>query len=117
VVGEKITLMKWGNTIIKSKDEKDGQIVMTGELILDDTDYKKTKKLTWITDDPNTNFEVTLVELDHLITKDKLEEEDKIEDFVDPKSKVAYPATADGPMRMLRKGDKICWSEGILYCR
>jgi len=37
-----------------------------------------TKKLTWITDCPKTTFEVTLVELDHLITKKKVEENESV---------------------------------------
>jgi len=66
-VGEKITLMKWGNATVTSKKEKDGKIHLEAKVDEADTDFKKTKKLHWVTKD-KTNFEVTLVELDHLIT-------------------------------------------------
>ena len=69
--------MKWGNAIVTSVEEVSGVWSVKAELKVEDTDYKKTKKLTWITEDPNSNFEVTLVELDHLITKKKVEENEQ----------------------------------------
>lgn len=72
-VGEKVTLMKWGNIIITKKDTgADGKIVLEGKLDLEDKDMKKTKKITWVTIDKNTNVEVNLVELGHLITAPKI---------------------------------------------
>ena len=65
----------------------------------DDKDFKKTKKLTWIAVDEKTNFEVTLVELDHLITKKKVEENEKVQDIVNPNSYISYTAIAEGNMR------------------
>lgn len=91
--------MKWGNVTISSKEEVDGQIVMHGTINLDDKDYKKTKKLTWIAVDKNTNLEVTLVELDHLITKKKVGEDEKVADIVNRNSYISYKATAEGALR------------------
>ena len=107
VVGEKITLMKWGNAIVTSIEEVSGVFTVKAELKVEDTDYKKTKKLTWITEDPNSNFEVTLVELDHLITKKKVEENEKVSDIVNYNSRIAYNAIAEGNMKDLKKGDII----------
>jgi hypothetical protein len=42
-------------------------LVLEGAVDLEDKDMKKTMKITWITVDPNTNVEVNLVELGHLI--------------------------------------------------
>jgi len=100
-VGEKVTLMKWGNAVITKKDVNDGDITLHADLNLDDKDFKKTKKLTWIAKDNNTNFEVTLVELDHLITKKKVEEDEKVQDIVNRDSYIAYTAIAEGNMRSL----------------
>lgn len=75
---------------------------MKAELKVEDTDYKKTKKLTWLTDDPNTNFDVTLVELDHLITKKKVEENEKVSDIVNYNSRISYDAIAEGNMKNLK---------------
>jgi len=106
-VGEKITLMKWGNAEVTSIQEKEGTIWVKATLKLDDKDFKGTKKLTWITKDDATNFEVTLVELDHLITKKKVEENESVKDIVNYNSYISYTAIAEGPMKMLKKGDFI----------
>jgi glutamyl-tRNA synthetase len=107
-VGEKITLMKWGNCTITKKDvAADGSITLTGEIDENDKDFKGTKKLTWIAVDESTNLEVTLVELDHLITKKKVEENEKVEDIVNRDSYIAYNAIAEGNMRNLKQGDVI----------
>lgn len=107
-VGEKVTLMKWGNAVISLKETKpDGTIELHADLTLEDKDFKKTKKLTWITIDEKTNFEVTLVELDHLITKKKVEENEKVQDIVNKNSYISYTAIAEGNMRNVQKGDMI----------
>lgn len=107
-VGEKITLMKWGNAVVTKKDtDAKGKIIMIADLKLNDKDFKGTKKLTWVAVDPQSNFDVTLVELGHLITKDKIEEEDKVEDLVNENSYIPYTAIAEGNMKNLKKGDII----------
>jgi len=99
-VGEKITLLKWGNVVITAKKEgKDGKLSLTGELKPEDKDFKKTKKLTWIVEDPKTNVEVEIWELGHIIAKRVVEENDKIEDILNPNSKVTYKALAEGNIR------------------
>ena len=98
--GDKITLMKWGNAMVTKKEEnKDGSISLWADLKTEDTDYKKTKKVTWIAIDNATNFEITLVELDHLITKKKVEENEKVQDIVNHNSYIAYSAIAEGCMK------------------
>lgn len=107
-IGEKVTLMKWGNCVITAKEtDAQGHVVLTGELRLDDQDFKKTKKLTWITNDPNSVFEVTLVELDHIITKKKVEDEESVKDIVNVNSRIAYTAIAEGNMKVLKHGQII----------
>jgi glutamyl-tRNA synthetase len=96
--------MKWGNAIITMILETDDQLTLHAEFKKEDTDFKKTKKLTWIAADPNSNFEITLVELDHLITKKKVEDNDKVEDIVNKDSYISYTAIAEGNMRLLQKG-------------
>jgi len=49
--GEKVTLMKWGNVLVEKKVEKDGELVLIGKHDAEDKDFKKTKKLTWVTAD------------------------------------------------------------------
>ena len=49
---------------------------------MQDKVFKDTKKLTWVAVDDATNVEVILVELDHLITKKKIEETDDLQNIV-----------------------------------
>jgi len=72
-VNQKVTLMKWANINISKKSTgADGKIVLEGAVDLEDKDMKKTMKITWIAVDPNSNVEINLVNLDQLITKDKI---------------------------------------------
>jgi len=74
-VGEKVTLMNWGNVLIKSKDvQPDGSYLMQGEYLPEDKDFKKTAKITWLAD--GTHLLVAdIVEYDHLIKEKKVEED------------------------------------------
>jgi glutamyl-tRNA synthetase len=76
-----------------------GFITLTADLCLEDKDFKKTKKLTWIANDPQSVFEITLVEFDHLITKKKTEEDESVKDIVNHNSRIAYTAIAEGSLR------------------
>ena len=51
VVGEKITLMKWGNAKILSIVAKEDGLHLEAENLEDDKDFKSTKKLNWISED------------------------------------------------------------------
>lgn len=104
-VGEEVTFMDWGNVIIK-KIHKEGDVVkaIDAELHLEG-DFRKTeKKVTWLanTDD---KVKVELVDFDHLITKDKLEEGDNFEDFITPETEFKSHAYADLNVASLKKGD------------
>ena len=109
-VGEEATLMDWGNVIIRAKTAAaDGQpATLSGELNLGG-DVKKTTKLTWLAHLP-AQADAALVplelhEFDHLITKRKVEEEDKIEELFNEKSAWSRPAFGDCNMRALKKGE------------
>jgi glutamyl-tRNA synthetase len=78
--GEEITLMDWGNAFVTKIIRSDpvGNVELELKLHLDG-DFKKTeKKVTWLTKDKNL-VDVELVDFDYLITKDKLEEDDSVE--------------------------------------
>lgn len=97
--GEKITLMKWGNCHITSKKGEGDSLVLTGKIDETDKDFKKTKKLTWLSVNQGLNLKVTLVEYDHLITKKKVEEDEKVADFINPKSKISYDAIVENSIK------------------
>ncbi|KAG2694083.1 hypothetical protein I3760_08G124700 [Carya illinoinensis] len=105
-VDEEITLMDWGNAIVKGiEKDQDGHITqLTGVLHLEGS-VKTTKlKLTWL---PETSelVNLTLVEFDYLITKKKLEEGEDFLDVVNPCTKKETAALGDSNLRNLHRGE------------
>lgn len=101
--GEEVTLMDWGNVIITKKND-DGSLV--GKLHLAG-DFKKTKlKLTWLADTED-KIDADLVDFDHLLCKDKLEEGDNFEDFLTPETEFHTKAVVDLNIKDLKVGDVI----------
>ncbi|CAG8473233.1 17179_t:CDS:10 [Cetraspora pellucida] len=109
-IDEEITLMDWGNAIVKSinKSDSDPEIVIGLDLQLHlEGDYKKTKKkVTWLADTEDV-LEIVLADYDYLINKRKLEENDEVKDYVTEKTEFLTSAVADSNVRMLKKGDII----------
>ncbi|CAG8669026.1 9617_t:CDS:2, partial [Funneliformis mosseae] len=109
-IEEEITLMDWGNAIIKviHKSDTNPSIVTGLELQLHlEGDFKKTKKkITWLADTKSIS-EVVLIDYDYLINKKKLEEGDEVENFVTEKTEFLTDALADSNVKELKKGDII----------
>ncbi|KAA1469418.1 glutamate-tRNA ligase [Dentipellis sp. KUC8613] len=108
---EEITLMDWGNAIVRSKTvDASGTITaITMELHLDG-DFRKTKKkITWLAQPTPEHplLNATLFDYDYIITKKKLEENDDVKDFVTPETEFREEAWADANIRDLKKGDII----------
>ncbi|OBZ65709.1 putative glutamate--tRNA ligase, cytoplasmic [Grifola frondosa] len=108
---EEITLMDWGNAIVRSKTVDPTGTITAIEMELNLAgDFRKTKKkITWLAQ-PTTAYplvEVTLLDHDYLITKKKLEENDDVKDFVTPVSEFREDALADANVKDLEKGDII----------
>lgn len=96
-------LMNWGICNISKREElPDGMIHLTGKIDEADMEFKKIqKKLTWLSADPAHLVEIDLVELDHMITKQKIEEEDNVADLVNPNSRMVTTAYAESSMAKL----------------
>ncbi|CAG8452271.1 842_t:CDS:10 [Ambispora leptoticha] len=109
-IGEEITLMDWGNAIVKAinKSEENPEIVKSLELQLHlEGDFKKTKKkITWLAETSDI-IEVTLLDYDYLINKKKLEEGDEVKDYVTKTTEFRAKAFADANVRHLKKGENI----------
>lgn len=105
VVGEEITLMNWGNAIIEKIVDGEG-VVEEMDMVLNlDGDFKKTKKkLTWLAEMDSNLVPVDLVSFDHLITKDKLEKTDKLEEFLTPVTEFRTEAFSDCNVAGLERG-------------
>jgi len=123
--GEEITLMNWGNAIVKkieyestSATETSTDGITDGVKALGNVlsiefdlhlagDVKTTKKkVTWLSLDQDL-CPVELVDFDYLLSKDKLteQEEDKWEDFLTPKTETKSEAMADCNIWNIKKDD------------
>lgn len=106
--GEEVTLMDWGNVIFDGpvvRDDHGTVIQMQARMNLTG-DFKKTeKKLTWLSADPNPLVPLVLHDYDYLITKKKMEEEDKLEDFLTPVTEFITNAVGDANLSSVCKGD------------
>jgi hypothetical protein len=107
---EEITLMNWGNAYVRkithSLNPLKLKTVTALELELHlQGDVKKTaKKVTWLSTDQNL-IPIELVDFDYLITKDKLETEDTLEDFLNPSTETRTKALADCNVAELKVDD------------
>jgi len=108
-VNEEITLMDWGNAIVTSIERASPESDVTSltlKLHLEG-DFKKTeKKVTWLAAEQSL-VPVELVDFDYLITKDKLEEEDDVANFVNKETEFREDAIADENVRDVRVDDII----------
>lgn len=120
---EEITLMNWGNAYVRkisktSNDQSDVGIMTELELELHlEGDFKKTdKKVTWLADGQNL-VPVQLVDFDYLITKDKLDEDDNLEDFLTPQTEFKTYAVADCNVADVKENDIIQFErKGYFRC-
>ncbi|PNS14690.1 hypothetical protein CAC42_1712 [Sphaceloma murrayae] len=109
VVAEEITLMGWGNAIIRRihLDEGDSNVK---EVELDlhlAGDFKLTKKkVTWLSKDQALS-PVRLHDFGYLIKKDKLEKDDDILENLNQHSETVEDAWADSNVAGLRRGEII----------
>lgn len=101
-IGEQIVLLRWGVVKITKVDGAK----LEGEYI-PDGDFKGAKrKLSWLAD-VSSNIPVTLMEFDNLISKDKIEEDDNFEDFINPDTLAATEVVGDGGLKALQEHEII----------
>lgn len=118
---EEITLMNWGNAIVRKKHYSmnpinalasatgvDQRIVTSLELELHlQGDVKKTsKKITWLSEDQEL-VPLTMYDFDYLITKDKPEPDDKLEDILNRHTEFKTEAFADCNVAALKEDDVV----------
>ena len=106
--------MNWGNAIVRKISHSinplakpSGLKTVTGlelELHLQGDVKKTAKKVTWLSTDQNL-VPVELVDFDYLITKDKLEDGDELEQFLNPNTETRVKALADLNVAELKVDD------------
>ncbi|XP_057691275.1 bifunctional glutamate/proline--tRNA ligase isoform X2 [Corythoichthys intestinalis] len=108
--GEVVTFINWGNLIItKINKGSDGKVLsMEARLDLDNKDYKKTTKITWLTETASAPLLPTVcVNFQPLITKAVITKDDDFKDYINKNSKMEEKMLGDPCLKTLKKGDII----------
>ncbi|GAA5920079.1 hypothetical protein JCM1841_004082 [Sporobolomyces salmonicolor] len=119
---EELTLMDWGNAVVRTIVRSPSGAISSLEMELNLAgDFKKTKKkVTWLSpsaagDGPDKLTQVTLLDYDYLITKKKLEEDDSVEQLLNPKTEYRTDAVADLNVLSLPAGSIIQFERKGFY--
>ncbi|CAI5770951.1 glutamate proline--tRNA ligase isoform X2 [Podarcis lilfordi] len=108
--GEMVTFINWGNIIItKIYKNSAGKITsIDAKLNLENKDYKKTAKITWLAETPCAPpIPTVCVNYEHLITKPVLGKEEDFKQYVNRNSKQEELMLGDPCLKDLKKGDII----------
>nr|XP_019935574.1 PREDICTED: bifunctional glutamate/proline--tRNA ligase isoform X2 [Paralichthys olivaceus] len=108
--GEMVTFINWGNLIItKINKAADGKVVsMEARLNLDNKDYKKTTKITWLAETNSAPLLQTIcVNYQPLISKAVITKDDDFKEYINKNSKLEEKMLGDPCLKNLRKGDII----------
>ena len=115
---ENVTFINWGNLLITgiTKDSKTGLVTsIDAKLNLDNKDFKKTLKVTWI--EANSTIPAVLQYFDHIISKPVLKPDDDFKNFINKDTKIEVQALTDGCLKNLKKGDIIqIQRKGFFIC-
>ncbi|XP_033000648.1 bifunctional glutamate/proline--tRNA ligase isoform X6 [Lacerta agilis] len=108
--GEMVTFINWGNIIVtKIHKNSTGKITsIDAKLNLENKDYKKTAKITWLAETPRAPpIPTVCVNYEHLITKPVLGKEEDFKQYVNRNSKQEELMLGDPCLKDLKKGDII----------
>ncbi|XP_005523377.1 PREDICTED: bifunctional glutamate/proline--tRNA ligase isoform X2 [Pseudopodoces humilis] len=108
--GEVVTFINWGNIIItKLNRSSSGKIEsINAKLNLDNKDFKKTTKITWLAETPRAPLIPTVcVNYEHLITKPVLGKDEDFKQYINRNSKQEELMLGDPCLKELKKGDII----------
>ncbi|XP_005409334.1 PREDICTED: bifunctional glutamate/proline--tRNA ligase [Chinchilla lanigera] len=108
--GEMVTFINWGNiNITNIHKNADGKIVsLDGKLNLENKDYKKTTKITWLAETARAlPIPAVCVTYEHLITKPVLGKDEDFKQYVNKNSKREELMLGDPCLKDLKKGDII----------
>ncbi|KAM7015995.1 bifunctional glutamate/proline--tRNA ligase isoform 2-T2 [Tautogolabrus adspersus] len=108
--GETVTFINWGNLIItKINKGSDGKVVsMEARLNLDNKDFKKTTKITWLAETNSAPLLPTIcINYQPLISKPVITKDDDFKEFINKNSKLEEKMLGDPCLKNLKKGDVI----------
>jgi len=109
--GENATFINWGNILIKkvNKDASGNITSVDAALNLENKDFKKTLKLTWLAveDDPSAYPPTFCVYFDNIISKAVLGKDEDFKQFIGHKTRDEVPMLGDPELKKCKKGDII----------
>ena len=79
---------------------------MEGVFVPDGDVTAAKRRISWLADVPE-NISVTLSEFDNLLSKEKLEEDDNFEDFINPDTQAESEVIGDVGLKTLKEHDII----------
>ncbi|EEB13371.1 prolyl-tRNA synthetase, putative [Pediculus humanus corporis] len=105
---ENVTFINWGNLKIKkiNRNNDGGIASVDAETNLQDTDFKKTLKITWLAES-NDLTPVEILFYDHIITKSVLGKDEDFKQYVNYNSKKSVKYIGDENLKNLKVGDII----------
>lgn len=107
--GENATFINWGNLLIAKVHLTNGKICsVDASLNLENKDYKKTIKLTWLCQLAETEYPPTFcVYFEHIINKAVLTKEEDFKNYIGHQTRSEVAMRGDPEMKSLKKGDVI----------
>lgn len=106
-----VTFINWGNVNIVSveKDAPSGLVTaIKGRLNLDNKDFKKTLKVTWLEgSNPSNTIPAFLTYYDHIIKKPVVGKDEDFKQYINRDSKLTVSAVVDGALKNATKGTVI----------
>ncbi|XP_047994317.1 bifunctional glutamate/proline--tRNA ligase isoform X1 [Leguminivora glycinivorella] len=108
--GENATFINYGNVMInKIHKSADGTVTsIDATPNLDNKDYKKTLKLTWLADTPQSPaLEVYCVYFDHIISKAVLGKDEDFKQYIGHQTRWEIPMIGEPELSKLKVGDII----------
>ncbi|CAG9536379.1 unnamed protein product [Cercopithifilaria johnstoni] len=108
-VGDLVTFINWGNIKICDILKDGGKISeIRAKLDLENKDYKKTLKVTWIADTKlGPQIPVKIIEYSHIINKAVMGKDEDWKQFVNYNSMKYFDFIGEPAMKEIRKGDII----------
>lgn len=109
IEGENATFINWGNLRIKKINKQDDKITsVDAELNLDDKDYKKTLKLTWLCKQDDSEYPPTYcVYFEHIINKAVLSKDEDFKNYIGHQTRFEVKMLGDPELKKCKKGDII----------
>lgn len=108
--GENATFVNWGNLMIKKVNKgADGKITSIDAVEnLDNKDYKKTLKLTWLCQQKPSAYPPTFcVYFEHIINKAVLAKDEDFKTYIGHETRFEVPMLGDPELKNCKKGDII----------